>query len=674
MVGSYPFWTVSATPPNIPLYEAPNNAALDKVALDQTHENPGVFKLVNFNIIGPVDTVENNWTEILVAENAEVLALVETGRWKLSDGSWVAAVEQINALFPNEIPYKAAMFSTDPVGTTDGQAIFSRFPMLDSYTVYEFALDDGSIHVFSHPLIVALLDIDGHEIYIVSMHNFCCDAELRSIEQEATNNFFDSLGADAAIIYSGDNNEVPPEKLIYDPEKFQSSYGDSVEMILNSSHPQATVNHVWVDTYRALNPDIYQHTGYTAEDNSGFLERIDYTFVNQHFEGTLVSSVAKLRDFDHGHLTNIFNLNPDDVNLRPPLPPIGISIEVDVDNIQSTISWDANTEEDFYKYKLYRNKCLITELPKGETSFVDNYHYESNKIYNYEMRAVDWVENISPLSAFNYINSTTGNLGLPGQPELVASTTSGGILLSWTLQDGGNTPILQYEIKRASSFGILASEFTFVDGSTSNFTSSISRAGITIYYQIRAINVVGPGPLSKIAFAPSGLTSQSVLTNSRNQYTDSTLLGHEGEGGCPDTIQEVIYVPPPAQVTGLVGTVISTTQIDLMWTANSESNIASYNIYRDGVKIGSPSITSFADMELLASTEYSYEISAVGGDGQEGLKSEAVLLTTQSTSVSTTSDETSSQQSTDDNGSLTLFISIFVVTNIVIILIRKKQS
>ncbi|MCE7736360.1 MAG: hypothetical protein GPJ54_15880 [Candidatus Heimdallarchaeota archaeon] len=534
------------------------NNTYDFAVPDQTSENPGVFKLVNFNIIAAQDTPRNNWSEILVDENAEVLTLVETGRWKLSDGSFDKAVEELNALFPNEKPYEAVTF--EPDGTTDGQAIFSRFPIIESYSVPEFPLDDGTIYQLSHPLIVAVLDIDGQEIIVVSEHNSCCQlTDVRSDEQEAINNYFDSLGPAVAIIYSGDFNNVPPEHDIRDPEQPQDWDSDNVDMLLNGTHPKATIYHTWTDTYRELNPDIYQYTGYSAENDNGFLERIDYILVNQNLVDNLVSSVVKLRGFDHGHVTNIFNLNPDKVNLRPPLPPVGISINVDVTNQQSTISWNENVEDDFFKYQLWRNKCLITELPSGQTSFADNYFYDTNKIYNYEMRAIDIFNNISPLSSYNYINSSLGNLSLPGQPVIAASTVSGGVQIIWSEPDTGNTTITQYEIYRTTIKGYPLNPF--VKTQTANYTdTSISKAGITLYYQVRAYNLIGQGPFSVVATAPSGLvTSNSIQISSLSPNLLSEIqLSQDDSGNCPETITTLEYTPPPT-TTSTPSTSTSTT-------------------------------------------------------------------------------------------------------------------
>ncbi len=94
-----------------------------------------------------------------------------------------------------------------------------------------------------------------------------------------------------------------------------------------------------------------------------------------------------------------------------------------------------------------------------------------------------------------------------------------------------------------------------------------------------------------------------------------------GGGTPPDTT-------PPAQVTGLTATTVSSSQIDLSWNANSESDLDHYNIYRDGTLIGTTTATTYSDSGLSPETTYTYEVSAVDTAGNEGTKSDPASATT----------------------------------------------
>jgi len=85
---------------------------------------------------------------------------------------------------------------------------------------------------------------------------------------------------------------------------------------------------------------------------------------------------------------------------------------------------------------------------------------------------------------------------------------------------------------------------------------------------------------------------------------------------------------PPAKVTGLTASAASSSQIDLSWDANSESDLSHYKIYRDGTYIAQTTSTSFSDTGLAADTTYTYQVSAVDTSGNEGELSDPASATT----------------------------------------------
>ena len=92
-----------------------------------------------------------------------------------------------------------------------------------------------------------------------------------------------------------------------------------------------------------------------------------------------------------------------------------------------------------------------------------------------------------------------------------------------------------------------------------------------------------------------------------------------------DTSAEVSTFAAPSNLTA---TVVSTTQIDLSWSAVSEA--VSYKVYRAGVLIASPTTTSYSDTGLSPETAYSYTVSAVNSLGGESFQSSAVSANTKS--------------------------------------------
>ena len=80
--------------------------------------------------------------------------------------------------------------------------------------------------------------------------------------------------------------------------------------------------------------------------------------------------------------------------------------------------------------------------------------------------------------------------------------------------------------------------------------------------------------------------------------------------------------------TDLSTIVISTSQIDLSWTA--VDGAVSYKVYRDGANVGSPTSNSYSDTGLSSNTTYSYTVLAVDADAGETSQCSVVSATTNS--------------------------------------------
>ena len=63
------------------------------------------------------------------------------------------------------------------------------------------------------------------------------------------------------------------------------------------------------------------------------------------------------------------------------------------------------------------------------------------------------------------------------------------------------------------------------------------------------------------------------------------------------------------------------TTVSLSWTESPETDVVTYNIYRDGGLIDTVSdpTTTYTDTGLTLGTSYDYQVSAVDGVPQEGL-------------------------------------------------------
>src|SRR5262249_737803 len=90
---------------------------------------------------------------------------------------------------------------------------------------------------------------------------------------------------------------------------------------------------------------------------------------------------------------------------------------------------------------------------------------------------------------------------------------------------------------------------------------------------------------------------------------------------------------PPSTPTNLQAAAVSTTQVNLTWTAATDSGgsgLAGYNVYRGGTKLNSTPVTTtdYGDTTASPGTTYSYKLEAVDGAGNKSTQTAAVSVTT----------------------------------------------
>ena len=91
---------------------------------------------------------------------------------------------------------------------------------------------------------------------------------------------------------------------------------------------------------------------------------------------------------------------------------------------------------------------------------------------------------------------------------------------------------------------------------------------------------------------------------------------------------------PPTTPTGLTATVISSTQINIDWNNNPESDLANYRVYRSTSTTGTytlisqPTSSSYSDTGLNPGTTYYYRLSAVDTSGNQSPQTSYVSATT----------------------------------------------
>jgi len=116
------------------------------------------------------------------------------------------------------------------------------------------------------------------------------------------------------------------------------------------------------------------------------------------------------------------------------------------------------------------------------------------------------------------------------------------------------------------------------------------------------------------AFVPIG--SQPVMDSGSGTCRNAS--------GSPDTT-------PPSVPTGLKATPVSSSEIDLSWSASTDtggSGLKGYNVYDGGSLIASTTGTSYANTGLAAGSTHTYTVSAADNAGNQSARSTPVTAVT----------------------------------------------
>jgi len=241
-------------------------------------------------------------------------------------------------------------------------------------------------------------------------------------------------------------------------------------------------------------------------------------------------------------------------------------------------------DDDIEGYRVYRDGSPVAFT--SDTNYRDT-GLAAFTTYEYHVRTVGEDEDQSAPS--NVVNVTTLDGSPPTAPaNLVATAVDAGrIDLTWSASEDPESGVANYRVYRDGSV-------VGTSGSTSFQDEGLSPA--TAYeYRVSAVN------------------GDDLVSELSDPASATTLDGTE-----------------PSAPTDLNATAVATDAIDLTWSpsADPESGIASYRVFRDGAEVGTSAVTSFQDAGLAPNTEYEYRVSAVNGEGLEGERSEPARATT----------------------------------------------
>ncbi|MCK5142000.1 MAG: hypothetical protein KAQ70_07390, partial [Candidatus Heimdallarchaeota archaeon] len=127
-----------------------------------------MFKILNYNVFE--SGVNPEWKDVVKAVNPDIAVFVETGDWDNSEDRQLNAyVKEFNGYFYNEAPYVG--YTTQGIKwNTQGEAILSRYPILDVYQAEILHADNDTVVDLTHALLHVVVDIEGNEVHIIAIH------------------------------------------------------------------------------------------------------------------------------------------------------------------------------------------------------------------------------------------------------------------------------------------------------------------------------------------------------------------------------------------------------------------------------------------------------------------------------------------------------------------------
>ena len=266
---------------------------------------------------------------------------------------------------------------------------------------------------------------------------------------------------------------------------------------------------------------------------------------------------------------------------NPPLPPG--KLVVSINGTSASLSWeDAAANETGYEIERKEGNGSFTRIYtsgsfSGTGTFNDT-KLNNGTTYCYRVRAV----NSDGVSTYSNEACGTTPEATPNAPSnLVASTPNARqVNLSWNNNSGNQTKIEIHRSENNDSFVEVGS----IGGSSTTYTDQNLTPNKKYYYKVRALNNGGSSAFSNVAEAT--------------------------------TLPEI-----PKAATGLTSTAVSSSQIDLKWTDNSD-NETGFDLERSsdgsnfsGLTSLGAGVVTFQNTGLSASTKYYYRVRAKNSAG-----------------------------------------------------------
>ena len=289
---------------NIKAYDKKRNFAEIKfwIIVDNTVDPPptDVFKVLNYNIWE--SGKEDEYLDVIIEENPDIAVLVETGGLDDYNNSMLRYIcYRTGGYYYEQAPFEGRADQLGPksFSTTNGDAIISRYPILDFFQIDTWRSDAGPNITLYRDFFDAVIDINGVVTHILGYHGKCCSptpatntTEMRETEAELMINYLDDLG-DVPVMVIGDFNSHSPDD-VGDLAPLGWLGDGPLRMFLYPEDPIYGIHssqvHNFTDVFRELYPTDPGHTfGYWQPQYWG---RIDYILVNEFWANRMINATV----------------------------------------------------------------------------------------------------------------------------------------------------------------------------------------------------------------------------------------------------------------------------------------------------------------------------------------------------------------------------------------------
>lgn len=336
-------------------------------------------------------------------------------------------------------------------------------------------------------------------------------------------------------------------------------------------------------------------------------------------------------------------------DLQPPSVPASLTA-APVSQSQILLKWNASTDNVAVAgYRIYRNGATTPAATVTSTSYQDN-DLAAATSYSYTVAAFDAAGNASAQSA------SVSTMTQAAPPSLIkgkqpasstglynaayctdgvldpARVTSAGSGAQWIQFDLGRS----YNLNGVKLWHYTGDSRTYHDvivqiSNTADFSSSV-----TTVFNNDMDNSSGQGAGAQSEYPESAAGKHIPFNPSNARYvrlwvngSDMNVWNHYEE---IEVYGDGADLQPPSTPTGLTATAVSSSQINLSWTAATDNvGVTGYRIFRNGIAtpIATVSGTSYQNTGLAGSTSYSYTVTAIDAAGNSSSMSSAVSATTQ---------------------------------------------